>query len=233
MLMKWVDDIFDLLMPRYCAVCGNRLTAGEHWLCSSCLMDLDYTNAHTMQDNPIEKLFWGIIPVERATSMFFYEGAKTRNILYKLKYKDKPDIGIYLADNFSRQLMDYGFFEGMDMIVPLPLHDKRRRVRGYNQSMYIARGVSQATGLPIDAGVVRRMVNNPTQTKTSHSMRKKNVEDIFRLEHPERIEGRHILLIDDVITTGATVTECAKELAKAPGVRISILSLAYAGEKFY
>ena len=132
----------------------------------------------------------------------------------------------------AEELNEVGFFEGMDMIIPLPLHRNRKRKRGYNQCDFIAEGIKEVTGLPIERDVVLRMVDNTSQTHLLSSERKENVKDIFELKHPETIKGKHLLLVDDVITTGATTISCGKELAKAEGVRISVVSMGYAGKKF-
>ena len=230
--MKIISNILDFLLPRYCTTCNQCLTANEHWVCTHCLSHLHLTHAETVPENPIEKLFWVTIPIERATSFFYYEGENTRFILYQLKYWGNPEIGTYLAEMYSRQILSTGFFDTIDVIIPLPLFCKRQAERGYNQSEYISKGISQATSLPIDTKVIERVVNTKSQALLNHSERKDNVKGAFRLVNPNRIAGKHILLVDDVITTGATTTECAKELAKAPGVRMSIFSLAYAGEKW-
>ena len=133
----------------------------------------------------------------------------------------------------AEDIKSSNYFDGIDIIVPVPLHWKRRIKRGYNQSYYIAKGISEATGIPVNTKIIKRIVNNPTQTHLSHSERQNNVNGIFKLKKPELIEGKHVLLVDDVITTGATTIECAKSMMKAPDVRFSIISLAYAGPHFY
>ena len=224
--------MLDFLLPRYCTTCGGRLATSEQWICTHCLSHLHLTHAESVAENPIEKLFWVTIPIERATSFFFYEGEGTRFILYQLKYWGNPEIGTYLAEMYSRQILSTGFFDTIDVIVPVPLYRRRQARRGYNQSYYISMGISKATGLPIDTKAVKRVVNTKSQARLNHTERQDNVKGAFLLTNPDRIKGRHILLVDDVITTGATTTECAKELAKAPGVKISVFSLAYAGGKW-
>lgn len=231
-LMKIINNLLDFLLPRYCTTCGQRLATGEQWICTHCLSHLHLTHAESIEENPIEKLFWVTVPIERATSFFYYEGENTRFILYQLKYWNNPEIGTYLAELYSRQILPTGFFDTVDVIIPLPLYRSRQILRGYNQSYYICKGISRATSLPIDTKVVKRCVNTKSQTHLNHFERKDNVKGAFRLVNPDRIAGRHVLLVDDVITTGATTTECAMELAKAPGVKISVFSLAYAGGKW-
>lgn len=229
--MGIVRDMADLLMPRRCLMCGRRLTAQEEYACATCLMHLPLTEYHKQEHSHLEKRFWGLFPVEKAVAMFHHDGEWTRRLIYHIKYWGHPDVATFLARTYAEELMEgSSFFEGIDTLVPLPLHWRRQLSRHYNQSHYIALGIRQATGIPIAKHVVKRVKNNPSQTRKKGLERRENVEGIFRLMHPERIAGKHILLIDDVVTTGATLTSCAQELAKAPDVRISILTLAAAAQ---
>lgn len=221
-------DILDFLFPRRCVMCGNRLTAQEKHLCTVCFMRLPLTDHHKVEHSLLEKQFWGLFPVGKAVAMFHHAGEKTRHILYNIKYWGHPELATYLATIYAKELQEHHFFEGIDAIIPLPLHWRRQLKRHYNQSHYIARGISKVTGLPIYKNVVKRTANNPSQTHMNAQQRLENVKEIFTLKHPEAIEGKHLLLVDDVTTTGATLTSCAKELAKSPGVTISILTLAIA-----
>ena len=172
------------------------------------------------------KLFWGQIPIERAASFFYYEShSNTANIIYKLKYKNHPEIGPVMGRKVSVEFQRDNFFEGIDGIVPVPLTKKRLRRRGYNQSEEIAKGVSEITGLPIFSNIVKRMVFKSSQTNKSRLGRRENVEHVFELngELPDNV--KHLLVVDDVVTTGSTVIACAHQLAKIDGIRISVLSL--------
>lgn len=226
--MKLWSDISDFLLPRQCVMCGNRLTTYEKHLCTTCFMHLPTTDYHKVAHSLLEKQFWGLFPVGRAVAMFHHDGEQTRHILYDIKYWGHPELATYLASVYARELQESHFFEGVDAIIPLPLHWCRQMKRHYNQSHYIAQGIHQVTGLPIYKNVVKRTANNSSQTRKNAHERMENVRDIFCLKHPEAIAGKHLLLVDDVTTTGATLTSCAKELAKAPGVTISILTLAVA-----
>ena len=231
--MKIINDITSFLLPRFCVMCNSRLVGNEKHICIDCLRQLQRTHSHLVDGNPIEKIFWYHTPIEKAVSWFFYEGENTRHILYELKYHNKPNIGKYLASIMAEEIKSTDYFDGIDIIVPVPLHWKRRLKRGYNQSYYIAKGISEVTGIPVNTNIIKRTVNNPTQTHLTHSERQNNVNGIFKVRKPELIEGKHILLVDDVITTGATTIECAKSMMKAQGVRFSVISLAYAGQHFY
>lgn len=222
--------LLDLIAPRLCVVCGRRLAPSERVICAVCNLHLPRTGYQlSAYDNPMARLFWGIIPVERVAALFFYEaGSRTSNILYDLKYHDRPEIGREMGRLMAREFMETGFFEGIDLIVPLPLARKRQRQRGYNQSMELARGISEATSLPIYNRIVRRASFVKSQTQMRRQERQENVEGAFELKDPASVHGRHVLLVDDVITTGATMTACARELLKAGDVRLSLLSLGFA-----
>ena len=230
--MRIVSDIIDFMFPRYCPICKERMSQDEQYICFNCLSDLPRTNAHLIDENPIEKLYWTHLPIERATSFFFYDSLESRQTIYFTKYFNDPNIGKTIASVMAEELQETDFFAGMDMIIPVPLHPKRQMSRGYNQCDFIAEGISDVTGLPVGKGIVSRIVDNTSQTHLLSSERKENVENIFKLMHPERIKGKHLLLVDDVVTTGSTTISCGRELAKAEGVRISVVSMGYAGKKF-
>ena len=175
------------------------------------------------------KMFWGQIPIERATALFYYEPhAETANILYEMKYKNHPEIGEVMGRLMARELQMSNFFEGIDGIIPVPLAKKRQRQRGYNQSHELAKGISEITGFPIYNKVVKRTVFEGSQTSLGRWERNENVEQVFELKDASTIQDKHLLIVDDVVTTGATIIACAKELCKAGGVRISVLSLGLA-----
>ena len=222
--------LLDLISPRLCVVCGHRLTATEEVICATCNFHLPRTGFHRhAYDNEMAKLFWVLTPIEKATALFYYEAhAETANIIYELKYKNHPEIGEVMGRMVARELEHSGFFDGIDGIVPVPLAKKRLRQRGYNQSLEIARGISEITGLPLFNKVLRRTVFEGSQTSLGRWERNENVEQVFELRDAPTIQGKHLLIVDDVVTTGATVIACAKELCKAGGVRISVLSLGLA-----
>lgn len=219
----------DLISPRLCVVCGNRLAVTEETLCSKCYLHLPRTDfANDLYENVMAKLFWGQIKLEKATALFYYEPhAETAQILYELKYKNHPEIGVVMGRMMAKELMKSGLFEDIDALVPVPLAKKRERERGYNQSLELAKGVSEVTGLPIANLVIRRTKFVGSQTKRGRWERNENVEHVFELVD-DNISDQHLLLIDDVVTTGATVIACAKEMQKASNVKISVLALGFA-----
>ena len=221
--------LLDLIAPRTCVVCGQRLSPEETALCPACMLHLPLTHyADQPLDNPLARLFWGQFPIERATALFYYEPhSELAEIIYSLKYRNRPEVGWQMGHIAARYLQDSGFFEGIDALVPVPIARKRKRQRGYNQGEEIARGISEATGLPICQKVVERCEFKQSQTRLNPYERRDNVEQAFRLTDPDRIAHRHLLLIDDIITTGSTINACARQLAQAPDVRISVFALGY------
>lgn len=219
--------LFDFISPRLCVICGNRLLASQSVLCSHCMMHLPFTDYHLSPlDNPMARLFWGLFPIEKASALFFYEPkADTKELIYDLKYRGYPETGESMGAIMARRYQPSGFFDGIDAIIPVPLTRWRQWKRGYNQSEMIAKGIKEVTGLPILRKTLIRTAFSGSQTKKNLWERKENVTDVFRLTHPMQVEGKHVLLIDDIVTTGATISACATELCKVEGVKVSVLAL--------
>lgn len=229
LIKDWLYSFISLLFPRCCVVCGRPLAKGEECICAMCNINLPRTNYHLQKDNLVEQLFWGKIPLERATSFFFYrKGSDFRQILHQLKYGGQKEIGAIMGRYMASELSASGFFQGIDVIIPVPLHKRKQRIRGYNQSEWIARGISAVTGICIDTEVIVRQKHTETQTRKSAFERWENVDGIFALHHADSLKGKHLLVVDDVLTTGATTVACASRLVEIEGVRISVLTLAVA-----
>ena len=224
--MKWISDLIDLIFPRHCCVCGETLSRQECDICLNCLYTLPKIEPHHKKE--IEQIFWGKIDIERAASFMYYrKGSPYNALMHKLKYKDAPEVGTRLAEMAAKELMDCGFFNGITRIVPLPLSKKKLRKRGYNQSEYIAMGLSDITGISVDNSLVKRDIANETQTHKNRDERWENVKDIFSVNGNFSLEDEHVLLVDDILTTGATICSCAATLQKECGCKISIFTLAY------
>ena len=221
--------LFDLVSPRTCLACGERLSPNEQVLCPVCHLHLPLTHyEHSPLDNPLARLFWGHFDVEHAAALFYYEPhAVLSHLIYAIKYNGRKEAAQAMGTIMARQFAAEGFFDGIEALVPMPITWRRKWKRGYNQSTEIARGVERITGIPVVTKAVRRVRFQASQTSKHARERLENVENSFQLVHADSIAGKHILLIDDIITTGATVTACATELQKAPGVSISIMALGF------
>lgn len=273
MLRNLIQDFLSILFPRTCIVCGRPLVPTEQVCCTGCTINMPLTHYKGQEGNPIERYFWGKIPIVRASSyMHYYPHTDYANIITQLKFNNRPEIGIYLGRLMAKDLVHTKFFEGIDCIIPLPLAKSRQLQRGYNQSERIAKGISEITHLPIDTKNIRRSKANKKQTQTHKLLRHENVKDIFTLTipcitleasapaplemlgahlapthplapqthnnpphtpsqytSPHPLTGKHVLLIDDIFTTGATLLSCSETLRSIPGIRISILTAGIAG----
>lgn len=224
--------ILDFIAPRQCAVCRCRLAIDEELICAACNMHLPRTSysAHAY-DNPMARLFWGKMPIGRVAAWFFFEPhSEVSAMIYRLKYGDRPDYGYILGQYIAEDFQQDDFFDGIDAIVPIPISRKRKWKRGYNQSEYIAKGISEATGLPVRTDLVRRKSFQMSQTHMNWWERQDNVDGAFLLKNSEWTRGKHLLIVDDILTTGATILSCSKELMLAGDVKISIATIGYAGK---
>jgi len=223
------DDFISLLFPRLCYACGNHLLRNENLICTGCYVAIPRTNYHLQAENPVAQLFWGRCLIEKAAAFSFYaRGSRIRNLIHKLKYSGIKEIGYELGRIYAVSLKSSGFTSDVDMIIPVPLHPCKKRIRGFNQSEYISAGVSDVTGLPVDTHSLTRIVLSATQTNRSRYERWTNVEGIFRVADAGAIRGKHILLVDDVITTGSTIESCVNELLKVEDVKVSVIAIGCA-----
>ena len=212
-------------------ICGKRLLQGEEHLCLDCLCALPRIRFYSLGNNEMAKLLWGKMPIERASAFLYYsKGGDVRELLYQLKYYGNQEIGHFLGRCMAKELLSSGFFDGIEGIVPVPLHDKKRKSRGYNQSELLSEGISYATNIPVWSNVLRRKLYTETQTRKGNYERWNNVSDVFECVADANFSGKHILLVDDVLTTGATLVACADALKGIEGMRISVLTLAWAAE---
>ena len=230
-LSLYLKAFLRLLFPEYCAVCGEVLRYGEPIMCHHCELNLPLVRFNDFTDNPAARLFWHSVEVERVVSLYYYmPGSPYKGPIIKMKYHHRHDIGRYMGRLAALVWQPKGFFEGIDYIVPVPLHAKRIAYRGYNQSEMIARGISSITGIPVKTRCIKRNSNTATQTHKNRLDRWDTMRRIFALvpRYTEGLEGKHLLLVDDVLTTGATTASCARELLTIKGCRVSILTLAMA-----
>lgn len=229
MIMKTFRNLSDLVFPRLCGACDRYLAPWEDEICLLCLMEIPLSQAHLQADNPVAQVFWGRVRLEQASAWFVYHnGSRFGNLLHRLKYEDQPRIGQAMGRQYGYQLLHARTWEIPDLIIPVPLHPKRQRKRGYNQSEQIAIGLSQALQIPVGRKLLVRTRHTQTQTAKNRADRYLNVSGKFQVPHPEKIAGKHLLLIDDVITTGATIEACAEVLLQTEGTRVSVLGIGFA-----
>ena len=231
--MNWLydlwDDFFSLLFPRLCYACGNQLMRNESLICTECFVVIPRTNYHFVEDNPVAQLFWGRCLIEKAAAFSYYnKGSRIRKLIHNLKYNGIREIGYDLGRLYGLSLKTSGFINDIDIIIPVPLHPVKKRIRGFNQSETISMGIADATHLPVDLKSLARVLVSATQTKRSRYERWTNVEGIFQVLDSQTIMGKHVLLVDDVITTGSTIESCANELLRIEGVKVSVVALAFA-----
>jgi ComF family protein len=215
-----------LFFPQSCVVCSDKLLEQEKSVCLACLCKLPKTNNFKEPDNVAEQLMAGRIPFERiaAFCMFSKKGVLAP-LIHHLKYHNRGDIGVLLGKMYGEDLLGSDFLQPVDIIVPVPLHRKKRKQRGYNQAEMIARGLSETTAVPISTENLVRTIHNPTQTKLDKTRRWENVKNIFDVKNPDEFQAKHILLVDDIITTGSTLEACGAALQKCNGLKISIASI--------
>lgn len=221
-----LNHFIDLFFPRLCICCEDRLINHEKHICLNCLYTLPTTNHLTTPDNKLEVFFAGRFPFERIGSFaYFVKGGSIQKIIHEIKYKNNPQLAIYVGEICGKEIAKSQFFGEVDYIVPIPLHSKRLRKRGYNQALMIAKGISNKTSLVVNEDNLIRIMNNPSQTQNSRLERWKNTEGIFDISNKDLFEGKHILLVDDVITTGSTIEVCAKLLLSCPACKVSIFTV--------
>ena len=220
-----LNSLLDLVFPKLCVCCGGVLMEGEENICLTCLYTLPRVVEKDYTDNKVMEIFLGRVRLEKAMSWcHFDKETNVQNILHHIKYKGKSKFANQIGEIMAREMLD--FFADVDAIVPVPLHPKKEKMRGYNQSEEIARGVQEVVGLPIFSQLIERTRFSETQTHKNKEERWKNAVDLFKLSPNDGFEGKHILLIDDVLTTGSTAIACLKCLEQIPNVRLSFLSLA-------
>jgi ComF family protein len=226
--MSWLTDLVGLIYPNNCVACNRLLNAGETCICTWCRLHLPKTEFHSEKGNTIEKLFWGKVSVEAASSAYhFGKGEKVQNLIHTLKYKGRKDIGIFIGDLYGHTLKHAEPFSSAEIIVPVPLHKRKLKRRGYNQSDYFAEGLSKAMKVPLETKIMKRVMDTDSQTRKHRYQRFENVNRVFEVVQPKAIEGKHILLVDDVITTGSTLTACAESILQIPETRVSVATIAY------
>lgn len=228
-MKRFLISLLDIFYPRLCLVCKRSLLGEEKHICAHCLLNIPRTHFHRYKENPAEQLFRGKIRIEDAAAFFlFTQNGDYRHIIHEIKYHGEKECGYMLGAIYAQELIDDHRFGNIDFIVPVPLHKKKQRKRGYNQSEWIARGMADTWGKELRTDLILRNKDNRSQTNKSLYDRWLNTRDVFISQHAETLEGKHLLLVDDVITTGATLEACGQTLIGIKNIKISMIALAFA-----
>lgn len=229
-VLSYISDFCSLFFPEACGCCGRSLIAGEKIICTACKYDLPYTDFDRDPDNALARQFRGRFVLGFAVACFYFrQDSKVQSLIHQLKYHNRPETGLWLGKHYGRRIKEYIRMNSPELIVPVPLHRKRQKERGYNQSECIARGLSELTDIPVDITVLQRSSYTDTQTRKSRFLRFENMKDVFSVPETGKVAGKHVLIVDDVITTGATIEACALKLLESGVAKISIASIAFAG----
>lgn len=221
-------DFVDLLFPRICNACEISLSANEKVLCTRCLHALPVTNYHKERENPVEAIFFGRIPVENASSLLLFEKkGMVQSLIHNLKYRGQQEIGTFLGAWMGKELREQERFRKVSMVIPVPLHKKKLKKRGFNQVEKFGKEISKALEVPYVDYLLLKKNTSQTQTVKKRFARWGNIGETFVLEKPGELENEHVLLVDDLVTTGATLEACAEKLLQAKGVKISIATMAF------
>lgn len=228
LVKNWANGLMQLFFPHTCAACGSDVLNEETALCMQCLHQLPVTNFNQHANNPVEKIFWGKLSITAATSYcHFTKQSLIQNILHQAKYKNNQQAAIFMGNLLGNSLVQSNRFNTIDVIVPLPLFAGRLKKRGYNQATLISRGIAAQTGKPIIETAVTRLSATETQTHKNRVERWQNMQGRFMVTNAAVLENKHILLVDDVVTTGATLEACGQELLTIKGAQLSIATIAY------
>jgi len=220
-----------LFYPHVCTGCGSDVVEEENLLCLKCVTSLPHTDFAQHTSNPVEKIFWGRLPLAAAMSEFYFsKGSVIQHLIHEFKYKGNKDVGIYLGAMMGGSILSNNRFNKIDALVPLPLYADKEFKRGFNQAMILCKGISEVTKIPVLTDIVTRKRFTQTQTKKHRDERWQNVEGSFEVDNESLLKNKHVLLVDDVITTGATLEACGKEILNINNVQLSVATLAYASK---
>ncbi|EDM37110.1 putative amidophosphoribosyl-transferase [Pedobacter sp. BAL39] len=228
-IRRWITALVRLLFPNICLACNTELYAGEHLLCSRCRYSLPYTDHHLFIDNKVNRQLWGRIPSPNAMAfLHFRKGGRVQQIMHQIKYHHQTVLGAMLGSMAAEKLAASSQYQDIDLIIPVPLHWKRLRTRGYNQSECIAQGIAAYLQAPLNTNHLIRHSATSSQTRKNRYQRYENMKSVFAVCDETALKDKHILLVDDVITTGATIEACALELHRCGIRKLSIFALAFA-----
>ena len=232
-ILSYFKDLIALFFPELCTACGRSLYRNERIICTNCIYHLPITNFHNDPDNKMARQLWGRFPFVQAIAfLYFRKGNRIQNLMHQLKYKKSPETGSRLGELYAYELKRSITYKPADLIIPVPLHPAKFRKRGYNQSECFAKGLSEVFERPMLNNCILRLSETSTQTKKKKIERWQNVEGVFKINNPSILENKHVLLVDDVITTGATIDAAWQTIKDIEGIKISVISIAFAAKNF-
>lgn len=227
--MQFIDDLLNILFPNLCCTCRNVLTKNEEVLCFKCRSELPKTNFQNFHENELIDRLFGKVSISFGIAyLYFYKSGITQKLLHQFKYNNYPGIGNMIGRWIGHELEQKSMLKKTDLIIPVPLHPKKEKNRGYNQSLFLALGISEVTKIPVENKLLKRKYFNESQTLKSKEQRLKSVENAFQLQENKEIKSKNILLVDDVITTGATLEACSLVMHRQGASEIGIATLAMA-----
>jgi ComF family protein len=223
------ESLLRLFYPLLCKACGDEVFRQDNHLCWRCLQELPLTHFEQHAENPVKHIFTGRLRLQQACSFVYYnKDSITQAIVHRFKYQSEKELGIFMGEMMGQAMFAHPHHQHYDAIIPLPLNERKLRQRGYNQAALLALGISRALGKPVETSAVMRTRYTSTQTKKNRIQRWMNVEHVFDIDANHNLQGKHVLLVDDVITTGATMEAMGQVLEAVPGLQLSLCSLAYA-----
>lgn len=227
--LSFLEDLIALFYPNTCIICAENLLKEEECICTLCLYKVPKTDCFKHQENSVSKLFWGRIQLQNAVALYhFKKEGSVQKLIQELKYKGRKRTGVLLGKQLGYALKESNYFSDVDYIIPIPLHPKKEKLRGYNQSKYIAKGVHEILGIEVNSRLLTSTENTDSQTRKKRFSRWENMVNSFALKRSNKLKNTHLLLIDDVVTTGATLEACAQKLLEIEGVKVSIATIAVA-----
>lgn len=227
--LRWAYNFLGLFYPNLCLACGKGLPPRQEAICLSCQYKLPKTNHHLHLENAFTERFWGRVQLQAGAALFhFSKGGRTQRLIHNLKYEGKREIGVKLGHIYGYQLREAVVFREVNLIIPVPLHPRKEQLRGYNQSAAFAQGLAHAMAKPWLKDGLKRLEYTTTQTQKTRLERFDNVSEAFVVKHSRKLENKHVLLVDDVVTTGATLEACALKILELPGTKVSMATIAIA-----
>ena len=229
MFLSLLNPLLDLLYPNLCLGCGRHLPPVQELLCVPCQYALPETGQYQQPENAFTEVFWGRVPITGGAALYYFnKSGRVQRLIHQLKYEHKPEIGWQLGAYFGVLLRQAPTFQEVEVVVPVPLHPRKQHERGYNQAEALGRGIAKGMQQPLCTEALQRIEYTLSQTRKSRADRQQNVQQVFALGQADLVRGKHVLLVDDVLTTGATLEACATLLIGIEGTRVSLATLAMA-----